>query len=110
MTDDTPRKTLSLKNSGPAATPAENPRKRSGARAKQVARQERRLQKKQPLTTPDRHERDAGDARTQGADAPPPRPRRRAPRMPARAEVFTVFAPCPQGPIGRASCRERGCQ
>jgi len=96
MTDDTPRRTLSIRKSGPASTdPGAGPRKRAGARAKQVARQERLGD----TARPERHAPDLGPGQTrkESAGAEPPRARRHPARAPARLEIFPVFAPCPQG-------------
>lgn len=82
MNTSPPRKTLSLKGK-PAAAKSEDresPRKRSGARARQVALQAR-TQSQAPEAPEIRKER----------------PPRRHPDHSHRTEIFDLFAPCPQG-------------
>jgi len=116
MNDSTSRKTLSLKPRT-AAKPSEGdePRKRSGARARQATLQERaqHARGEEPATP-------ARPARPRSADRRPPRraaaddavqdaPRiqrlPRSPRAPRIAETFAVFAPCPHG-LEEALCLE----
>src|SRR5690606_23176893 len=113
MNDSTTRKTLSLKKKAPAArtdTGAE-PRKRSGARARQAALQElaRQPRDEHPArpprratpdapTPPARRETPARQAgHTAATDMPRIQRQPRTPRQPRRAELFAVFAPCPHG-------------
>src|SRR5690606_14150689 len=82
MNPSPPRKTLSLKKPASAAheDAREPQRKRSGARARQVALQARAQNQAPEAPT-------AGDDRR-----PQPRPARSR-----RTEHFDLFAPCPQG-------------
>lgn len=91
-TDDKarPRKTLTIKKTAPAAPSADDEaprRKRIGARARLVAQMERA---KEQQHAP-RRKAPRQDAAHQD-DAP-----RRRPRAPRKAEIFPVYAPCPQG-------------
>ncbi|NYT23020.1 class I SAM-dependent RNA methyltransferase [Alcaligenaceae bacterium] len=95
MTDSKPRKTLTLSKKAPSAANGpddETRRKRSGARARRVAQVHREHEKEAAVAPPAPKHR-------------PPSPEARPPRRPAakrqprggRGEIFTVFAPCPQG-------------
>jgi len=108
MTDpNKPGKTLSLKKK--PATPSgteDDKRKRSGARARQVALRGRQQQDTPRAGNPAGATRSAAQAastgRTEGDEAPRVATRRRAAR-PAQgssrrlAEIFAVFTPCPHG-------------
>jgi len=117
------RKTLTVKKTARDAHAAgDAKRKRSGARARSAAQFERAKEqagrRQDTAAPPPPRPRDAGtpprasqvDTLPVEFDAParhdapaefdaPPEPstRRRQPRAPREAEVFTVFAPCPQG-------------
>ncbi|WP_323000164.1 THUMP domain-containing class I SAM-dependent RNA methyltransferase [Castellaniella sp.] len=112
MNDSTSRKTLSLKpKTGAARSTDTGPdgerRKRSGARARQAAIQERAQQVRDDAPAPDAPaaratSRAPGDRRAtrdeRNGAAAGDRPRRaRAPREPRMAETFQIFAPCPHG-------------
>ncbi|HEY9278454.1 MAG TPA: THUMP domain-containing protein [Eoetvoesiella sp.] len=128
MTDTAkPRKTLTLKKQPAAAAgvePAER-RQRAGARARQVAQQERTREKQRTAPAPatgqappresrgshppysrneSKHQRDTAPARTRTSPPPKDPVQARTPRANARrshelipAEIFPVFTPCPQG-------------
>jgi putative N6-adenine-specific DNA methylase len=126
MTDDTPRKTLSIRKPGATtgSESADTPRKRAGGRAKQVAQRERNTLKQRAAAAaspmpvkaangPSAQGRPAGNrheekraARPERTDEPEhtanaaadtaPRIRRRE-RAAPRLEIFPAFAPCPQG-------------
>ncbi len=120
MSDKPSRKTLVLKDKpAPAAGDREAPRKRSGARARQVALQERahgqsseaqrppadgpRAQREPARREPVRREsgrhesaRHGPGRRPEGGSASEAQAPRRA-RAPRAAEVFELFAPCPHG-------------
>ncbi len=108
MTDSNkPGKTLTLKKKPAAPSGADDgKRKRSGARARQVALRERRQQDTSPADNPAESTRPVAQAasagRTEGHETPRAATRRRAAR-PAQgssrrlAEIFAVFTPCPHG-------------
>jgi len=75
-----PRKTLTLKTA-PASDAVVAPRKRAGARAKQVSQRERQQTQHQTQGQTPRP--------APSPDTPPPRPN--------PTQRYTVFAPCPQG-------------
>ena len=92
--------TRQAENAGPAGEPA---RKRSGARARQVAQMERAREQSQRARLQEPAGR-GGDEPGIGMDSRERQPRERPARAPrgarrnaAPAETFTVFAPCPQG-------------
>ena len=120
MSQTPPRKTLSLKDKTPAAPEREAPRKRSGARARQVALQElaqgqsaeaRRppdakptRRAKSPRSEPDsrdamprRNARPSREAATAPITPSDPDARIRRMRRPREAEVYDLYAPCPHG-------------
>ncbi|MDN5842660.1 MAG: THUMP domain-containing protein [Alcaligenaceae bacterium] len=108
MSDTPSRKTLGLTRKPAAAhadDPAAKPRKRSGARARQVAQIERTRQTEAPSPVSARAEV-PGDARRRPRTNEPTqfdepriarRPRHRTPRAARPSEVFAIFAPCPHG-------------
>jgi len=103
MTDSPkPRKTLTLTArpkpvDADAGDSANAKRKRSGARARQVAQLEQERDKLQAKRIPE-----PPPARPRNAEAAKPAPARAQrrpsrPRPPSASEIFSVFAPCPQG-------------
>jgi putative N6-adenine-specific DNA methylase len=104
-----PRKTLGLKRKAGTTVDADSsdePRKRSGARARRVAQQERlRKPEAAPAPVPARVPAGTPTRVTTRVSAPAAnrptggqRPaRRHPPRAPQAAEVFPIFAPCPHG-------------
>lgn len=100
MTDSKPRKTLTLKKAGTAprdTRDASERRKRSGARARNVAQIQREREKEpatpavEPATAPRKQSSSRAEA-LRGHRAP-----RRSPAPARRLETFQVFAPCPLG-------------
>lgn len=101
MTDSKPRKTLTLKKTASPAAPTReesSERKRSGARARNVAQIQRERSKELPAFTPP-----AAPQHAPSRDRSP-NPRRAIRRAPRRQpstgraqEIFQVFAPCPLG-------------
>ncbi|MBV6271454.1 class I SAM-dependent RNA methyltransferase [Alcaligenaceae bacterium CGII-47] len=112
MSDTPPRRTLSLtRKAAPATTkkPDGEPRKRSGARARQVAQQER-LRKPDADTAPPEAAppiRSRALPRDESTTIEDPQlssgrrmarqTRHHTPRSPQITEVFPIFAPCPHG-------------
>lgn len=105
MTDSPPRKTLTLKKSAAPTTGTDDDRrKRSGARAKQVAQIEREREKQRQAVSaatpsPRRRNEAAPTPAAPRRSAPEVTERPRAERRPrpSKSEIFRVFAPCPQG-------------
>jgi putative N6-adenine-specific DNA methylase len=103
MTDDSPRKTLTLKKTAsPPNKPGDDRRKRTGARARNVAQQERRQQHEQtvvPEPDVDAAPRQGGPGKAARTGATPDQraPGQRIRRSRKPVETFTVFASCPQG-------------
>lgn len=100
MTDSRPRKTLTLKKAPAAASDtreAGERRKRSGARARNVAQIQRQRDKElaPPAALPVPAVGEPPRARTEAV--PVRRPARRSPRPANRREIFAAFAPCPLG-------------
>ncbi|HUH58723.1 MAG TPA: class I SAM-dependent RNA methyltransferase [Candidimonas sp.] len=107
MTDVKPGKTLTLKKKNATAAPSADaePRKRTGARARQVAQQERLRDQQRAPQQPPRQEAAPQRAEPRmSQDHPQPRSQHDTPRAGARrsrapveTEIFPVFTPCPQG-------------
>src|SRR3546814_390688 len=108
MTNSKPGKTLTLKKK--AATPGAiddgERRKRAGGRARQVAQQEREREKlrvAKAAALPNKPGNKIITPSVSKNSEPPqhdtaqPRTAVRRARRPAQAEIFPVFAPCPQG-------------
>jgi len=103
-----PRKTLTVVKPVAASADAAAPRKRAGARAKQVSQRERQHPQLQTPPQPDSVDKRKPAAQAQGAAT---RRARNAPPAPAHArparvntlaaqrdtDTYTIFAPCPQG-------------
>lgn len=119
MTDTKPKKTLSLQRKrDPSADPAEVPRKRAGARARKVANLDRQRVQQQPAQTPVQPPNKTAERRIP-APSKPTATRGQAHRSKApqateyplrpipeqEAEIFAIFAPCPQG-LEEALCAE----
>lgn len=103
MTDETPKKTLSLKarSAAPQSNPDSNERKRSGARARKVAHLERQREQQRyseatasPAPAPSRSTPSAGKPKASTAK---PRSSSQRSNAPQASEIFPVFAPCAQG-------------
>ena len=127
MTESKSGKTLTLKKkpATPGATEEGERRKRTGSRARNVAQLERSREKqraasvtpepRQPSRRPpasaalenngENARRPAHQPKTSAPDADKPAVAFRRSRKPTPAEIFSVFAPCPQG-LEEALCAE----
>lgn len=97
MAESKPSKTLSLKKAATRPPEAPDaPRKRAGGRARQAAQLERQREQQRRIQTIEQTEasRDT-ESQDQRSDSSS-RPRKRRDRT-HQTEIFTVFAPCPQG-------------